>query len=424
MNRSLFLLLWSTLLVQGCGGGSGAASGPPAKSIVSIALAGQPVKIFDHTKDKQEPLNIPDAPVTAWKEANGTVDLLISHYEAYRMRGTDLAHLSIDPAKIYSSTLSASQIQENLYNYHNWLIAPYSADGVNFYSLVHTEWYACLLNGDCGIAAPNGLSTDLNSWANSINSFVSADGGASWQPNVVAGSHVVANTAFQWTGSQELAQRVYLQALNHSGMFNPSRLVQEGAWWYAVCYYIHRDFTKINTALGVYEAPVDQSGYVLIRTSDFTHPNGWQAWNGSAYVPMTNLDFLAFHPLSNGVAVDGAPPQLIHDTVANCFVLLYTLYAGSNPVYYTFTTSLANPSWSDSAQIGGSAQLVIDPAGPVQGFSFANYPSILDDSSSGFNFEFTNGNPLLFYSTSPAAYGGDNLARDVYSVQLKITYSP
>jgi hypothetical protein len=60
----------------------------------------------------------------------------------------------------------------------------------------------------------------------------------------------------------------------------------------------------------------------------------------------------------------------------------------------------------------------------VQGFNDASYPSILDPNSSGYNFEFTNGNPLLFYSTSPAAYGGDNLARDVYRVQLSVTYGP
>ena len=73
-------------------------------------------------------------------------------------------------------------------------------------------------------------------------------------------------------------------------------------------------------------------------------------------------------------------------------------------------------------QILGTATMTTDPAGPVVGFDGANYPSVLDDSSAGFNFEFTSGAPQLFFNTSPGAYGGDNSARDLYRVQLAITY--
>lgn len=116
------------------------------------------------------------------------------------MRGPDLLHLTIDPTEIFSSTQSASQIPEDLYNYHHWLTGPYSSDGKTFYSLAHSEWYACLLNAnDCNQVDANGLSATLNSWANTINSFVSTDGGATWQLNVVSGNQVVAKTAYVWT---------------------------------------------------------------------------------------------------------------------------------------------------------------------------------------------------------------------------------
>jgi len=105
--------------------------------------------------------------------------------------------------------------------------------------------------------------------------------------------------------------------------------------------------------------------------------------------------------------------------------LIHTLFGnnpGGNAVSYMTTKSLASPSWSQSTPILGTAQLITDPGGPVQGFNGANYPSILDNASSGFNFEFTSGNPQLFWSTFPGQYGGNNLARDVYRVQLSITY--
>jgi hypothetical protein len=51
-----------------------------------------------------------------------------------------------------------------------------------------------------------------------------------------------------------------------------------------------------------------------------------------------------------------------------------------------------------------------------------NYASIIDPASAGYNFEFTGGHPLLFYSTLPSQYGGINTARDLYSVPLAVTY--
>ena len=406
----------------GCGGGSASTSPPQSKTIAQIQVTGQPVIVFDHTKDQQQQYNIPDEQITAWREADGTVNLVIPHYEAYRMRGPDLLHLTIDPNEIYSSSQSASQITEDLYNYHHWLSGPYSLDGKTFYSLAHSEWYACLLNTNCDQVGANGLGAAANSWANTINSFVSSDGGASWQLNTVNGNHVVAKTAYYWTGSVALADEIYLQALNHSGMFQPTRVVKEGSYYYAIAYYIHRDFTQINPAMGVYQAPVDKEGYALLRTSDFTNPNGWEAWSGANYAPLSNLNIGVFLPQQNGSVLNAAPPQLIFDTNAQCYILIHTLYGGHNAVYHMTTKSLANPSWSQSTPILGTAQLVTDPGGPLQGFNDANYPSILDNSSTGFNFEFTSGAPLLFWSTFPAQYGGNNLGRDIYQVQLTVTY--
>lgn len=397
------------------------------KTITQIQVTGQPLLIFDHTKDQQQSLNIPDLQITAWKEADGTVNLLIPHYEAYRMRGPDLLHLTMDPNEIFSSTQSASQIPENLYNYHHWLAGPYSLDGKTFYSLAHSEWYACLLNANCDQAVTNNQSASLNSWTNTVNSFVSTDGGASWQMNVVNGNHEAVKMAYVWTGSPALADQVYLHALNHTGMFQPTRIIKEGSFYYAIGFYIHRDFTQINPPNND-QAPVTGYGYVLLRTSDFTNPNEWSAWTGgtnyeSLSIPTIETDVLPFLPQQNGTSVNAAPPQIVFDTVAQAYILIYAPYGTTNnAVYYMTTKSLANPSWSQPTAIGGTGQLTTDPGGHVLGFIATNYPSILDNSSTGLNFEFTSGSPLLFWSTFPSQYGGNNLARDVYCVQLTTSY--
>jgi len=425
---SAFGIISSFFLMQGCSSGGNSTPGnvpgaPATMTIAQIQVTGPPVKVFDHTKDQQQPFNIPDSQITAWRDADGTVNLMIPHKENYRMRGPDLEHLTIDPHEIYSSSQSANQIPENLYNYSHWLMGPYSLDGQHFYSLAHSEWYACLLNSNCALIGANGLGVTFNSWVNTVDSLVSADGGASWQLNIVSGNHVVANPGYYWTGSEALADEIYLQALNHTGIFGPTRVIKEGNYYYAIAFYIHRDFAKIDPAQGIYMAPVDKTGYVLIRTNDITNPNGWQAWiTGSTYEPVSQQNFGVFLPQQNGKSLNAPPPQIVFDMNAQCYILVHTIYGGSNAVNYMTTESLANPSWSESTPILGTAKLITDPAGPVQGFNDSNYPSILDTNSSGFNFEFTTGSPLLFYSTFPGQYGGDNLARDVYRVQLSVTY--
>src|SRR2546426_168266 len=325
-SGSLFAVTVALVLMQACGGSNTSPSPPTTKTIAQIRVVGQPVIVFDHTTDQKQPLNIPDEQITAWREADGTVNLMIPHYEAYRMRGPDLLHLTMDPNEIYSSSQSGSQITENLYNYHHWLAGPYSLDGHIFYSLAHSQWYACLLNGDCDQTGANGLDARHSSWANTINSFVSTDGGASWQLNVVNGNHVVAGTAYYWTGSVALADNTYLQAQNFTGTFSRTRVMKEGNYYYAIVLYIHRDFTQINPSQGVYEAPIDKAGYTLIRTSDVTNPNGWQAWTGGGtYQPLSNQNIAVFLPQLNGPIA--APPQIIFDTNAESYILIFTPYS-------------------------------------------------------------------------------------------------
>jgi hypothetical protein len=400
------------------------------KAIAKIQVVGQPVKIWDH-RNKVEPLNFSDAPVGAWREADGTVNLLLPTYEAYRMRGPDLEHLTLDSSKIHSSTQTAMQVPEDRYNYWHWMIGPYSLDGRTFYSLAHSEWYGSLLDGDHDwqLQGYNGKPAMLNSWVTTVNSFVSADGGASWRLNVVDGNHVVAKLGYHWTGSVALSSKAYMYAPNATGLQQITRMLKEGDYYYAMGNYYHRDFTQINPAAGVYQAPMDKEGFVLIRTNDFTNPNGWQAWTGgSTYEPLANQNFKAFYPQRGGASIHAWSPTFLFDTNAQTFIVTFAGDGRHDSVYYMTTKSLANPSWSDAVPILGTQELVTDPAGgPWVGFTGANYPSILDSCSSGFNFEFsTSGKPWLFFSTAPGLYGDHNPdnRNDVYRVQLQITYGP
>jgi hypothetical protein len=423
-DPSHFFFRWAVLvLALGhaalCAGTPGANSG--STQISGITLVGGPVIVFDHLQAISEPDALPDSQITGWKNADGTVNITIPHSENYRMRGPDLEHLKTDPHKIFSSIAQAGDIVEDHFNYYHWFLAPYTLDGQIIYVLTHTEWYACLLVGDCDQG-----NNQINSWETTNNSLVSTDGGATWALNGADQAHLVAAAGDHWTGTEELELRVYREALNHSGLFTPSRLVKEGDYYYSIGFEIHRNFNDLNMQTG--EAPIDKYGYALIRTRDIAEPSGWEAWvSGDVFHPIEWGDFSVFLPEMNGSVMNASQPQIIFDVNAHTYIVIFTLWGANGPVYYMTSRSLAEPSWSDAQVITGTASFQPDPRGPAgnpcnTGFGPGNYVSDIDPNSSGMNFEFTSGSPWMFYVVNPAECGGNNLARDIYRVRLSISY--
>ena len=400
------------------------------REIAAIRVVGQPILVFDSRVDKRDPNHLPDLPATAWKESDGTVNVTVPHFENYRMRGPDLEHLISQPNRIFSSTASASEIGESRYNYHHWIAAPYTFDGRTIHALAHTEWYACLLNGDCSAkTTPTASSTgnyQLNSWANTINSMVSSDGGASWTMNGAGEAHVVSNESFTWTGSLHLANAIYRRALNHTGMMSPTRIIKEGDYYYSIAFLNHRDFNRLNPTTE--QAPIDKYNWVLMRTTDPRQSAGWQAWvSGSQFVPIESHAFGAFSPRSSGRSMNAGEPQIIFDTNVGVYIAIFGVWEQSGPVWYVTTPSLANPVWTDAVPIEGSANVQINPRDPdaacSRGFQVNNYLSVIDSHSEGLNFEFTDGDPWLFYVFNPALRcRGDNLARDLFRLKLNVDY--
>ena len=266
----------------------------------------------------------------------------------------------------------------------------------------------------------------MNSWTNSLSSFKSVDGGASWVLNGSNDAHVVGKESFYWTGTQALVSNAYQKAFNHTGLMTPSRIIKEGSYYYSIGYFVHRDFSRLDPATG--QAPSDKFGFELIRTTDLTQPSSWEAWiSGTHFEPLANGGYAIFRPKKNGIDLQATQLQMIYDTNATVFVAIFT-QGEKGAIYYMTTPSLANPSWSEAVAISGTDTFQKDPRSPRQnlicnkGFSSNNYVSLIDSHSAGLNFEFTSGHPWLFYVTNPAECGGDNLARDLYRVLLFFDY--
>ena len=61
-----------------------------------VKITGEEEVVFDWSVDRCEPENIPDLSTRAFRDASGQVNLINSHYVAYRMVGPDLNNVKID----------------------------------------------------------------------------------------------------------------------------------------------------------------------------------------------------------------------------------------------------------------------------------------------------------------------------------------
>jgi len=408
------------------------------RQIRQVELPGTESTIVWSHLNKVEPLNFADVSPWAWREADGTVNLFIATFEAYRLRGSNLLSLGsqVGP-KIYSAAAVGLDTVEDHYNFRPFVLAPYSDDGVNLYSLVHMEWpAACLIPGD--IDLPGAY---YNSWVTTITQMKSTDGGASWHLNVVDGNYVVTKPGYHWTGTLAQTSRSYLYGgVNYTGLQGPCNLLKEGDYYYSVGNLYQRDFSVINPSQGVYQAPITKEGLAFIRTTNFKSPNNWEAWNGSGWGPQVNNNWGTWYPKRQGMTMKAWGVTWYYDVTANLYVLVFPGNAGMHePVYYVTTPSLVNMVWSDAVPIVGSELLITDPLGKPGdppgawlGFSGASYPVIQDPNCPGFQFDkVLTDSPWLFYCQQPGYYNNRGPAwdpsayrNDVYRIQLKVTHGP
>ena len=102
-----------------------------------VNILGPEEIVFDWSADSCEEVDIPDAPARAFRDADGNVQLIATHYINRRMIGDNINVVQRDCNVIMDSDLDTDPSQ---YNDHEWLMAPYTLDGTTIYALVHNEY--------------------------------------------------------------------------------------------------------------------------------------------------------------------------------------------------------------------------------------------------------------------------------------------
>ncbi len=331
------------------------------------------------------PNDYPDGAARAFRDVTGQIQMIASHYDCYRLKGSTFETLTRDYTNgpVFTSALDPTYSN---FNQNTWIAAPYTLDGVTVYSLNHTEF--------------NGPST-VN-WHNAITYTVSTDTGNSYTQSP-SPNHLV--WALPYT---------YSAGTGPCGYFSPSNIVKNPNDGYYYC-LIHLE-----------DRGLQQGGVGVIRTNNLADPTSWRGWDGSGYnatlgnpyapgfagpaghilAPVNDLndnvgtmsDNLTFNTYFNKWMLIGSSSQTINGTTVYGF-------------YYSLSDDLIN--WSFRKLI---KQMPI--AWAPGSYPKVLYPSLIDPTDTSRNFSYTGREAYLYYTKQLSASN-----RDLVRIKVRFNQS-
>jgi hypothetical protein len=210
---------------------------------------GDEVTVFDYSNDSCDRLDVPDTPARAFRDADGTVNLLASHHVTRRATGPSLDELSHRCAVVMASHQDP---RPQHFDDREWIASVYTPDGNRVAALVHNEYQGHRHPDRC----PS--QSYRRCWYNSITLAVSEDGGRSFSHAAPPG-HLVA----------ALPER-YLPDSGPQGVFSASNIVAgRGDGWFYAMFHLESDDHGTGTC--------------VMRTRDPFDAGSWRAWDGEGF---------------------------------------------------------------------------------------------------------------------------------------------
>jgi len=324
-----------------------------------------PQVVFDTAQDSCGG-DMPDINARAFRDADGDV-VMFALYDSNRvLRGKDLDHLSLD---CHSTLASRFDPDPAHFDDRNFLTATWTSDGRNIAALVHEEYHADQ-HGRCL------FKTDLACWYNTVLAYHSENEGKDFLP-----SHplVVAAAPFR----QDVGQG------RHRGFFNPSNIFSDGKYEY---------FFAATT--GWDGQPF---GACLFRSATPEKSASWRAFDGSAFTIRYDDPYA-----KRSVAPRACAPispfgfpvgSVVRARPSGTFIAVFQAShnAGQFPVdgfYYATSKDLEH--WSEPQLLLAGATLYSNLC--TAGGSVIAYPSLLDPTAKGRNFDDVGREPFLYYA--------------------------
>ena len=368
----------------------------PASTLPPLAIEGPEETVFDYTENACSPIDIPDAPARAFRDAQDRVHLIASHYVTRAMIGPRLDAVRHDCRLVMKSDLDGDPAR---FSDREWITAPWTRDGRTVYALVHNEHQGDKHPGQC----PSGVY--LKCWYNSITLARSVDGGRTFrQPP--APRHLIAATPYR-----------YPPDAGPVGLFQPSNVVHrsDDGHWYAL---IHAE------AFGE-----QREGTCVMRTANLRDPGSWRAWDGSGYrvrfanpYESSGTSGRICAPVAFGEIVG-----MTHSLTYNDYLDKYVLVGpsgrpgpGTGGVVWGFYYSTSDDliDWSERRLIRAATLTTSFTCGAPNPVFF---PSLLDPESPSRNFETTGRRPYLYFTRFHYKDCNSTLNRDLVRVRVRFS---
>jgi hypothetical protein len=103
----------------------------------NVKITGPEEIVFDWTNDRCSMEDIPDLPARAFRDADGKIQLIASHFVSRRMIGNTLDSVKRDCNIIMNSHENP---EPSKFDYREWLASVYTIDGETICALVHNEY--------------------------------------------------------------------------------------------------------------------------------------------------------------------------------------------------------------------------------------------------------------------------------------------
>jgi hypothetical protein len=349
---------------------SGLAQGHATETGYVATLVGAPLIVFDPRRDACDGHDVPDAPLRAYRDAEGRISAFALHYENRRMRGSSLLTLKPDCSIVFRGTGNSDP---KAYDDRSWIAATWTANGRHIHALAHHEFQAHGHKGRCAYAEY------IKCWWNSILSLKSDDSGARFTK---LDPLVMAATPFPSERGQG----------RHRGFFNPSNIVERNG----------AHFALIATT-GWEGQP---SGACLFR-SEAIASGEWRAYDGKGFSARFGDPYREGAGKNPHCAVLPPFPAPIGGLARlrgkNIYLAVYQAqkgmpdgFGGNYPVsgfYLAASRDLLR--WERPSLVHETATLYDPPCGTgVQ----RSYPVLIDEKSESRNFEDIGEEALLFYT--------------------------
>ncbi|HXS33569.1 MAG TPA: hypothetical protein VN758_07350 [Solirubrobacterales bacterium] len=391
LRRVLELALVLVLLALPLLGTTGAAR---AATTSRLEVVGQPQSVFDWGESACEPMMYPDLPARAFRDYRGQVQLLISHFDNFRLIGPSLDQLTVDCNPVLLSHRSAlpSRFQDR-----EWIGSIFTRDGKTVWALLHDEYQGNRHRGRC----PS--HSYYRCWYNAITLARSSDGGRSYQEATPPG-HLVA-----------AAPRRYRPEVGPTGVFTPSNIVAgpDGAKY----------------ALVRIRGPGAERGTCLIRTNRIQRPDSWRAWDGDGFDGRFSDPYETRQrrrtpctPVGPGSIAEMAE-SLTYNTALGSYLLVGLAPPGAESIgpkatgiYFSTSEDLVH--WSVRKLV---TRAVTPHNYACGGPSPLAYPSLIDPESASRTFATSGAHPYLYYTQFRYQDCRRTPERDLMRVALEVS---